>query len=319
MKEKTKNTSASKKLIPAVAMLTTSAIMLSSATYAWFTMNKEVEVTGMSLTTTVGSNLLISPDTAEGNFKPALLQNVSALLEPVSTIDGISYDYTINAAANGAALDNATFGVYSEDTALENTFANKTKYDDDFNGVYGQTVTVAAADAPAYGYIDYAFYLKATNTENSASKINMTDCNLLYNNGTVTEKSWRAAMFVQDLGDTCSEGVAPGEPSGATLRTILTPEGAVNQEVGKARNASTHNLETVTYNANAQVEDAIDVNTTQYYYVVVRVWLEGEDTTCTSATYANLTKAWKLDLKFEIAGKDAVGKINSVVPAVPGP
>lgn len=319
MKEKTKNTSASKKLIPAVAMLTTSAIMLSSATYAWFTMNKEVEVTGMSLTTTVGSNLLISPDTVEENFKPALLQKVSALLEPVSTINGVNYDYTINAAANGAALENATFGLYSEDTELLNTYANKTKYDDDFNSVYGQTVTAAEADAPAYGYIDYAFYLKATNTESTASEINMTDCNLLYNDGAVTEKSWRAAMFVQDLGDTCTEGVAPGEIGGATLQTILTPDGAENQVDGNARNATSHELEAVTYNAVAQVEDAIGVNTTQYYYVVVRVWLEGEDTTCTSATYADLTEAWKLDLKFEIAGNDAVSKINSVAPAAPGP
>ena len=37
-----KNTSAKKKLIPAVAMLTTSAVMLSTATYAWFTMSREV-------------------------------------------------------------------------------------------------------------------------------------------------------------------------------------------------------------------------------------------------------------------------------------
>lgn len=35
-----KNTSAKKKLIPAVAMLTTSAVMLSTATYAWFTLSK---------------------------------------------------------------------------------------------------------------------------------------------------------------------------------------------------------------------------------------------------------------------------------------
>ena len=40
-----KNTSAKKKLIPAVAMLTTSAVILSTATYAWFTMSREVEVT----------------------------------------------------------------------------------------------------------------------------------------------------------------------------------------------------------------------------------------------------------------------------------
>lgn len=60
MKEKTRNTSARKKLVPAVAMLTTSAIMLSSATYAWFTLNKEVEVTGLQMEAVAGDALEIS-------------------------------------------------------------------------------------------------------------------------------------------------------------------------------------------------------------------------------------------------------------------
>ena len=55
-----KNTSAKKKLIPAVAMLTTSAVMLSTATYAWFTMSREVEVTGIKLTATTPQTIEIS-------------------------------------------------------------------------------------------------------------------------------------------------------------------------------------------------------------------------------------------------------------------
>lgn len=55
-----KNTSAKKKLIPAVAMLTTSAVMLSTATYAWFTLNKEVEVTGLQMSATASDALEIS-------------------------------------------------------------------------------------------------------------------------------------------------------------------------------------------------------------------------------------------------------------------
>ena len=55
-----KNTSAKKKLIPAVAMLTTSAIMLSTATYAWFTLNKTVEVDGLQMTATTADALEIS-------------------------------------------------------------------------------------------------------------------------------------------------------------------------------------------------------------------------------------------------------------------
>lgn len=52
-----KNTSAKKKLIPAVAMLTTSAVMLSTATYAWFTLNKTVEVDGLKMTATAADAL----------------------------------------------------------------------------------------------------------------------------------------------------------------------------------------------------------------------------------------------------------------------
>ena len=55
-----KKSSAAKKLVPAVAMLTTSAVMLASATYAWFTLNKEVEVTGLQMAATTGDSLEIT-------------------------------------------------------------------------------------------------------------------------------------------------------------------------------------------------------------------------------------------------------------------
>jgi hypothetical protein len=39
--------------------------------------------------------------------------------------------------------------------------------------------------------------------------------------------------------------------------------------------------------------------TTEYYQVIVRLWLEGEDTTCNNDTYVDLTQGnWKLDLAF---------------------
>ena len=55
-----KKTNAKKKLIPAAAMLAISAAMLSTATYAWFTMNKNAEVTGIQMTATVPEGLQIS-------------------------------------------------------------------------------------------------------------------------------------------------------------------------------------------------------------------------------------------------------------------
>lgn len=58
-KQENKN-SAKKKLIPAVAMLTTSAVMLSTSTYAWFTMSREVEVQNIQMVATVPENIQIS-------------------------------------------------------------------------------------------------------------------------------------------------------------------------------------------------------------------------------------------------------------------
>lgn len=52
-------------------------------------MNKSVTVTGMELKTTVSSNLQIAATNTESDFDNSLSQSVKALLEPVSTIDGL--------------------------------------------------------------------------------------------------------------------------------------------------------------------------------------------------------------------------------------
>lgn len=63
--KKTKTTpkrksSAAKKLVPATGMLLVSALMLTTSTYAWFTMSREVEVTGIQMTATVPEDIQIS-------------------------------------------------------------------------------------------------------------------------------------------------------------------------------------------------------------------------------------------------------------------
>ncbi len=60
MAKTNKKNSAKRKLIPAVSMLTVSAVMLSTATYAWFTMSREVEVRNIQMTATVPEDIQIS-------------------------------------------------------------------------------------------------------------------------------------------------------------------------------------------------------------------------------------------------------------------
>ena len=62
-----------------------------------------------------------------------------------------------------------------------------------------------------------------------------------------------------------------------------------------------------------------EVGQTYRYKVVVRLWLEGEDKSCTSDTYVALTENWKLDLDFAlttgegtVAEPAAVTNIGSV-------
>lgn len=58
--KKERKSNAARKIIPAAGMLMVSALMLSTSTYAWFTMSREVEVTGINMTAVVPENIQIS-------------------------------------------------------------------------------------------------------------------------------------------------------------------------------------------------------------------------------------------------------------------
>ena len=70
--------SAKKKLLPAAAMLTTSAVMLSTSTYAWFTMSREVEVNGIQMTATTPDDMQISiGQIGSGASRPSVSEDIS--------------------------------------------------------------------------------------------------------------------------------------------------------------------------------------------------------------------------------------------------
>ena len=358
-----KKSSAARKLIPAIGMLTVSAMMLSSSTYAWFTMNKEVTVSGMEVHTKVSSNLLICGDNVEGNYSSdELVQVRKALLEPVSTVSGAtgSFYYTLDAAADGKkihAISADPYKPYSEATAdstashvitalgtgakdLISTTDNPTRssegagkgaFDATFNTAYGITGSATAAEgANAYGYVDYVFYLKATSDTNTQA-INMTRCNLLYNDAAITnadtdatkgDKAWRVAVFSSKLadgkggiGDT-DAAVSPDNATTTNSKGILAMANTGNQTANNAVSGPAA-LGAVTYNpAGGIVIGTISASgTTEYYKITVRLWLEGEDKTCKSDTYALLTNNYKLDLAFELGKGTAVSAIGSTTDA----
>lgn len=310
MANKKKN-SASKKLFSAVAMLTCSAVMLSTATYAWFTMNKTVTLTGMEVKTHVGSNLLIQKSTmaqtgkeAEATFITDETQTLSAVIEPVSTVDGESFFYTLDAKADGSKLTDVATKPYIEydpSTAATNT----TDYGNKFSEDYGATKTFvnSFAAAPyadsAVGYVDYVFQLKATNTDTgaeAAKAINLTKLELTYNgtdaNTADGNKAFRAAVFVEDFDSSSAFTAGVG-----TLDGIYKATGGTNWD-GKAV-SDVDELTAITYTTDG-VLATVPADSIKYYKVVVRLYLEGEDQSCNTSTFKTLTDDWSLDLEMKL-------------------
>ena len=330
-----------KKLVPAAGMLAISATMLATSTYAWFTMNKEVEVKGMEVRTKVGDNLLISTTNLDADYTSLTLnQSRKALLEPVSSINGATetFYYTTNAKANGDAVEDVyvkydeTENAYNDTTAPNGYTANadakagKNSYMNAFNTAYGQTVNTSDDFGIAYGYVDYTFYIKATSSA-ANQKVVMSECDLSYTvndadaalsttgdvgkvNG--PDRAWRVAVFADDITSTAAGTGAvnteyPGSTSFITVagkqKGLIALASAENQTAGKAVTSTSSAAGDVVNNAS---DNGVVIGTitqsgaTAYYKVVVRLWLEGEDKTCTSETYAKLTDSYKLDMEYKI-------------------
>lgn len=304
-----------KVIIPALGLLVLSTAASVTGTVAWFSMNSKVSVTGMTVTTKVSNNIQIAPvntgDLNNGNneasYAYSLNQTVTALLEPVSSINGVGFWYTstTNVAANGDAKG---------DTYVAYDPADTSDFDTNYN------------TSGAVGYADYSFYIKATNSDGAARAIYMSRCNLLYNGSALanTDRAWRVAMFVQSA----SQNTAQTTALAATdVVSILTPASAVNftstdYAVSAANAVSDLAYGTgsaiTAYNQAAIINSSVASGATVYHKVTLRLWLEGEDNSCNNDTYAQLTQAYSFDLDITIGQNNAEQGDHSVAAALIG-
>ncbi len=324
--------SAVKKLIPAAGMLALSASMLATSTYAWFTMNKYVTVTGMEVKTTVSSNLLISHGTfgattknADSTFTTFDSTAIKAWLQPVSTnnADSSNYWYTLNAKANGAKDS----GNYTDYDAVGLTAADDSTYGNKFSQEYGvtkdQVTAFGATTDPnnvAVGYVDYVFQLKATNTTSGAESIYLTKLDLKYAGATDNDKAFRAAVFAQEFNNSFAENITTySEGTNANYKGIYAPASSAYQTAGAGVSGADATTAITNLLDNGDGDTAIPLATitagnTKYYKVVVRLWIEGEDTTCTSETFANLNQNWALDLRLDLGNLGEGTTVNGQTP-----
>lgn len=302
-----------RKLIPTFVMLVITAALIGTSTFAWFSMNNKVTVSGMSVQTKVSSNIQIAAfDASDGTYKGnqenlymnSLSQTRAGTLEPVSTTNAVDFFYhaTNEHVLGNGNVDNTTFVAYNEDTALDNGTAAKDNYDNEFVANYGISGEITTSNV-VYGYIDYEFFLKANSTADN-QVLKMTQCNLRYNGGAVVEeKAFRVAVFSAD------SAKETGTTDLGTLKTILTPDSAANYTSGKAWTSISARGD-VTYNTAAVIDADIDAGAIKYYKIVVRLWLEGDDDTCNNTTFSTKTGNWTLDLGFELAANSTNAVVN---------
>lgn len=175
-----KKNSAAKKLIPAAGMLAVSAMMLGTSTFAWFTMNKEVEVTNMQVKARAEAGLLINEvaDKSDPNWddQATALSLPGTALTPTSTTNGTNWFHANSKIASdeaGATANTASAnlsGVYEQLSLIEANVAvvdaddatRRAEYSIYYTNNNGTDGYQADTTDTAY-YVKYKYYLRVSN------------------------------------------------------------------------------------------------------------------------------------------------------------
>ena len=331
MKTNKKKTSAARKLLPAVAMLAVSAMSLSSATYAWFTMNKSVEVTGMQLKAQAEKGILINEMAGNGTVgeggsavnngtwsESALAESAVHALRPASTSDFASWWHAnskktnteagVNAGGDGVDTNTVTLtggGYYSNITYVDGgtVLKNDTSAAADANcasTVYYTDGT--GSTSPGYDdgegyYVKYTYYIKSSSNDGlevSVGNLKATvSATLQGDNPTAQALDKALRVGIQVSGDSQATIFAP--VSGSTTTAYKVTGDA-------AGTAASLKEVTPIAGGTATGLNAAKVNlpavTADGLAVDVYVWFEGEDANCMSDNLAATLNAYQIDITF---------------------
>lgn len=172
-----------KKLIPALAMLVVSAVLMGTSTFAWFAMNTKVTAQGMNVQAKAEVGLVIS-NASDGTFASTADSTISSTtqLRPASTADGVVWFHTnsdaLNSAAKGASIPYSYVkqgdGLYTIDGSINNGDTvdegyYKTTDGTSFTDAEGDTAATATneyctktANTNAEFYVVHNFYIKSS-------------------------------------------------------------------------------------------------------------------------------------------------------------
>ncbi|MEG1981681.1 MAG: hypothetical protein RR073_04155 [Clostridia bacterium] len=204
--KKTKNS----RIIAAIAMLVVSATALTTSSFAWFTMNKEVSATGLSLTATVPTNLEIS-DSENGTYGATVaLKTATKKFVPIS---GTGYLEATPTTTLFYADTNKTDGVKTTIAADDVTFKAIPGASDAARQYYVDVPVWIRSKAPldTGASIDVAVSKLDINTDalKDAYRVAIIDKSFIYSNG-LTVKTWKPLATATTIAGTDSTTVVGG-------------------------------------------------------------------------------------------------------------
>ena len=250
---------ATRKLIPAIALLLVSAVLLSTASYAWFTTNKVVDAT-MSVGVTAPQNLQISKDGSAWSSSVKFNEFGSgAVLTPVSSKDGKSF-----VVCRDLVLDQD--GVF--DTAALNALLG-----DPSKGTVEEVT--GPSDAEGTYYVINNFQLRASQAF-TAGKLTL-DVVIDADSSEAYKGAVRVLVyFDKEKDDTYSQ-------------LVYASEGTHN---AIEKNADSFKVSDTAY-AKSNTVTSLEFDAATAYKFQVVVWVEGNDPACISA---NVDDATELDI-----------------------
>ena len=328
-----KNRSAAKKLIPAIAMLVTSATMLSTATYAWFTMNKEVELTGLNMTATTAGALEISLGgvkaggvlAAELGIRPAdtldelsWKQSIAAgeyyksisLINPASSVDAVTFYDAMDASNAGqtatkfkTVTQTATItkqDALTADGIIESDKDTTAGYYVDIP-VHLRTSSVAPQGSVGDAQIYYKMVINNNDMVNNATKTLYNAVRVAFlkadETGALTSASAEKILAINDAYyGTGAVSAIDGSNVGTKSPVTALTTGSVftsTTDSNYGNNNGSLTGLTIPY-AEGQNYGHTDF--------IVRIWLEGESTSCHNV---NAGQSWNIDFSFSMGQFEA--------------
>jgi hypothetical protein len=272
-----------RKFIPAFAMLLLSAVLLSTASYAWFTSNSNVAATGVVVQATTATNLLISKTSSTEGYEVsvAIGTGSAVTLKPVST----------NAAITTAGEELDEDDVFADDKFF--TLSDTATGINYTSGALGADTVLQAAVANT-DFISKTFWIKLEgDTSASYSNLYLDSLNVVRGSSQVdVSKSLRVAVVATTADSTIySYLFAPNDGSyidGKSVASLDTDNKAVLAE--QAISEETVGT-AVTFGA---------INADEVVTVTVFVWHEGNDVNCKS-TNATAVEQMDISLNFAVA------------------